>query len=298
MTLEAVFPPMATPFTGGEVDVAAVRRNVERWMQTGLGGVVALGSNGEAPLLDEDESDRVLGAARESMSDRRTLIAGTGRESTRATIAASVRAARLGAGAVLVRTPSYFKGRMTPDAFLRHYTAVADACPVPVLLYNYPAVTGVNLSPETVGRLSEHPNIAGVKETGSDTAQVAAFVAAANPGFCVIAGSAPTFYPSLCVGARGGILAVACVVPDLCVLLFEHVRSGRHADARALQARLTPLARLVTAVHGVPGLKAAMDLAGFIGGEPRPPLVSASAQAIAEIRAHLVQVQSQATVNQ
>ena len=298
MTFRAVFPPMATPFAGGEVDVAAIRRNVEKWMQTGLGGVVALGSNGEAPLLDDDESDRVVGAARGAMSDRRTLIAGTGRESTRATIAASVRAARLGADAVLVRTPSYYKGRMTGDAFVRHYTAVADACPVPVLLYNYPAVTGVNLTADIVGRLAEHPNIAGVKETGSDTAQVAAFVDASNPEFAVIAGSVPTFYPSLCVGARGGILAVACVVPEICVLLFELVRAGRHAEARALQARLTPLARLVTAVHGVPGLKAAMDLVGLTGGEPRSPLGPAAPQAIAEIRAHLIQLQSHTAVNQ
>lgn len=294
MNLDTVFPPMATPFAGGEVDDGAVKRNVEKWMRSGVGGVVALGSNGEAPLLDEDESDRVIGAARAAVSSDRTLIAGTGRESTRATIAASVRAARLGADAVLVRTPSYFKGRMTPDAFVRHYIAVADACPVPVLLYNYPAVTGVNLSPETVGRLSEHPNIAGVKETGSDTAQVAAYVASSSAGFAVIAGSAPTFYPSLCVGARGGILAVACVAPDICVQIFDYLRQGRHAEARALQARLTPLARLVTTGHGVPGLKAAMDLAGYTGGEPRAPLAPAPAEAIAEIRMHLDQLQSAA----
>lgn len=295
MKLEAVFPPMATPFANGEIDQAAIRRNVETWMSTRVGGVVALGSNGEAPLLDEDESDRVIGEARAAMPSGRTLIAGTGRESTRAAIAASVRAARLGADAVLVRTPSYFKSRMTGEAFVRHYTAVADACPVPVLLYNYPAVTGVSLSPETVGRLSEHPNIAGIKETGSDTAQVAAFVAAAAPGFAVIAGSAPTFYPSLCVGARGGILAVACVVPDICVQIFDDVRAGRHAEARDLQAKLTPLARLVTTVHGVPGLKAAMDLAGYVGGEPRAPLRPAAGDAVAEIRTHLAQLQGTAT---
>lgn len=296
MTFDAVFPPMATPFAGGEVDVAAIRRNVEKWMRTGVGGVIALGSNGEAPLLDEDESDRVIGAARDSIGDRRMVIAGTGRESTRATIAASVRAGRLGADAVLVRTPSYFKGRMTGEAFVRHYTAVADACPVPVLLYNYPAVTGVTLTPDVVGRLAEHPNIAGLKETGSDTAQVAAFVEACKPEFSVIAGSAPTFYPSLCVGARGGILAVACVVPDICVQLLAHVRAGRHAEARALQARLAPLARLVTSVHGVPGLKAAMDLAGFTGGEPRSPLAPVSLDAVAEIRTHLEQLQEKSEV--
>jgi 4-hydroxy-2-oxoglutarate aldolase len=291
MTFDAVFPPMATPFAGGEVDGAAIRRNVARWMKTGIGGIVALGSNGEAPLLDEDESDRVIGETRQALSDGRLLIAGTGRESTRATIAATVRAARLGADAALVRTPSYYKGRMTGDAFVRHYTAVAEGSPVPVLLYNYPAVTGVNLAPDTVARLAEHPNIAGIKETGSDMAQFSAYVDLVPSGFGVIAGSAPTFYTALCAGARGGILAVACVVPDICVSLLAHVRAGRYAEARVLQKRLTPLARLVTTGHGVPGLKAAMELAGFTGGDPRPPLAPPPPEAVAEIRSHLDRLQ-------
>jgi len=294
---DAVFPPMATPFADGEVDPAAIRSNITAWLRTGIGGVVALGSNGEAPLLDESESDRVVEAAREAIPPGRLLIAGTGRESTRATIAASVSAARRGADAVLVRTPSYYKTRMTMDAFVRHYAAVADQSPVPVLLYNYPAVTGVSLAPEVIGRLSEHPNIAGIKETGSDTAQVADYVAAARPSFAVVAGSAPTFYPSLCVGACGGILAVACVVPEICVALLEHFRAGRHREARTLQQRLTPLARLVTSTHGVPGLKAAMDLAGYVGGEPRLPLGRPPADAISHIRRELTTLQSMAVVD-
>ena len=285
---------MTTPFRDGDVDPAAIRFNIERWLRAGCGGIVALGSNGEAPLLDEAESDRVVAAAREAVPGDRTLVAGTGRESTRGTIDASRRAAALGADAVLVRTPSYFKGRMTHDALVAHYTAVADACPVPVLLYNYPAVTGVNLAPETVSVLARHPNIAGIKETGSDTAQLAAFAAAGGTGFRVIAGSAPTFYPSLCVGAAGGILAVACVVPELCVQLFEHYRAGRHEAARELQQRLTPLARLVTTTHGVPGLKAALDLAGYIGGAPRPPLQPVSAPVVEALRAEMLGVESAA----
>lgn len=285
MVLTAIFPPMATPLTEDDlVDVAAIAGNVRRWSAAGTGGVVALGSNGEAPLLDDDEADRVIAAAREALPADRTLIAGTGREATRATIAASIRAAAVGADAVLVRTPAYFKSRMTPEAFLRHYTAVADAAPVPVILYNYPAVTGVNLQPETVGRLAEHPNIVGIKETGSDTAQVAAYVAASRPGFAVIAGSMPTFYPSLCVGAVGGILALACVAPRVCLQIFEHVQEGRHTAARSLQREATPLARMVTATHGVPGLKAAMELAGYSAGRPRGPLAPAPAAAVEEIR--------------
>lgn len=292
MNLEAVFPPIPTPFAGGDLDVAALQANVDRLMETGLGGIVALGSNGEAPLLDDGESDRVIAAARAATPGGRLLIAGTGRESTQATIAASNRAAALGADAVLVRTPSYFKSRMTPDALVAHYTTVADRSPVPVLIYNYPAVTGVNISAGAVGRLSQHPNIIGIKETGSDTAQVADFVAASAGRFTVIAGSAPTFYSSLCVGAGGAILAVACVVPDTCVALLQHYRAGRHGEARELQRRLTPLARLVTTVHGVPGLKAALDLAGFKGGLPRSPLAPCSKDGVEEIRRELSAVQS------
>jgi 4-hydroxy-2-oxoglutarate aldolase len=294
MILDAVFPPMSTPFTGGEVDVAAIHHNVERWMRTGLGGVVALGTNGEAALLDEDESDRVVGAARERVPRDRALVAGTGRESTRATIAASRRAAALGADYALVRTPSFFKSAMTAGALLAHYTAVADASPIPILLYNYPALTGVNLPADTVGRLAEHPNVAGLKETSTDAAQLSAFVDRAPAGFAVMAGSAPGFYAALCVGATGGILAAACVVPDVCVALHQAARAGRHDEARGLQRRLTPLAALVTTVHGVPGLKAAMALAGYAGGEPRAPLAPAPPAAVDAITAALARLQQPA----
>jgi 4-hydroxy-2-oxoglutarate aldolase len=283
---------MATPFAAGVVDSAAIARNVERWVAAGVGGIVALGTNGEAPLLDEDESDRVIAAARDALPSTLLLIAGTGRESTPATVAASRRAGRLGADGVLVRTPSYYKTRMTPAALVRHYRAVADESPVPVLLYNYPAVTGVNLASETVATLAAHPNIIGIKETGTDTAQVAAFVDSTPAAFSIIAGSAPTFYASLCMGASGGILAVACVVPDLCLRVLEHFRMGRHREARDLQGQLTPLARLVTTTFGVPGLKAAMDLAGFAGGDPRPPLEPAAPDAIDQIRLELARLRA------
>jgi 4-hydroxy-2-oxoglutarate aldolase len=289
MNLEGVFPPMATPFDGGGVDTAAVRSNVEKWIRAGVRGVVALGSNGEAPFLTEPEADSVVAAAREAVPSSHVLIAGTGREWTAGTIDASRRAAAIGADAVLVRTPSFFKGRMTHEAFVRHYTAVADASPVPVLLYNFTAVTGVNLLPETVAQLAQHPNIIGVKESGTDGAQMAALIdlSPPPPAFTVIAGSAPTFFMSLCLGARSAILAVAGVVPELCVSLYDAARDGRHDDARRLQARLTPLARLVTTGFGVPGLKAAMDLTGFVGGDPRPPLWPAPPAAREQIRAEL-----------
>ena len=286
---------MVTPFGDGEVDTRGIRANVTRWLAAGVGGVVALGSNGEAPLLDEQESHQVIAAARDAVPLGKTLIAGTGRESTVATIAATRRAADLGADAVLVRTPASYNTRMTPDALFRHFTAVADASPVPVLLYNYPAATGVNLMPETVGRLAEHPNIAGIKETGTDVVQMAAYVDAVPSRFSVIAGSAPPVYASLCVGAVGAILAVACVVPEQCVRLFESTMAGRHDEARDMQRRLTPIAKLVTTGLGVPGLKAAMDVAGYVGGEPRAPLAPVPPEAVAQLRAELHRLQDTTT---
>ena len=280
---------MATPFDSrGEVDPVGIGSNIARWVSAGVRGVVALGSNGEAPLLDETESDRVIGAARDAVPRDRLLLAGTGRESTKATIDASRRAASLGADAVLIRTPSYFKPRMTTDAFVAHYGAVADATPVPVLLYNYPAVTGVTFAADAVRRLAEHPNIIGIKETTVDAAQIAAYVDASRAQtFTVLAGSAPGFYAALCLGAGGAILAAACVVPRLCVQLLDAFLRGDHATARDLQRRLIPIAVAVTSGHGVPGLKATMTLLGYTAGDPRSPLSPVSAEAVAQLQAAL-----------
>jgi 4-hydroxy-2-oxoglutarate aldolase len=287
MDLHGIFPPITTPFIDGEVNAKGIASNVERYMKTGLAGVVALGSNGEAPLLTDEESYRVIAAARERVPSDRRLIAGAGVESTPGTVAAVRRAAQAGADVVLVRTPGYYKSQMTADVFVRHYTAVADASPVPVLLYSAIMFTGVSLPVAAAVTLAEHPNIIGVKESAPDLAQVADLVSQTKPGFQVLVGSAPTLYASLCVGAVGGIVALACVAPELTVKLYALVCERRYDEALALQRRLTPLARSVTAAFGVGGLKAALDLAGYAGGEPRAPLGRPSAQAIETIKAQL-----------
>jgi 4-hydroxy-2-oxoglutarate aldolase len=287
MNLHGIFPPIATPFTDDEIDLAGMKSNVTRWMKTGLAGVLVLGSNGEAPMLDADESFRLASAARECVPADKTLIVGAGEESTRTTIAAVKRAAEAGADVVLVRTPCYFKNQMTTDVFVRHFTAVADASPVPVLPYNVPGLTGVKMAAEAVAKLSSHPNIPGVKDSSADLTHIADLVTLTPPNFCVLAGSAPTLYASLCVGALGGIVGAACVIPDLMVQLYDHARAGRHAEAVALQRRITPLAKSVTTSFGVAGLKAAMDLAGYVGGAPRRPLPAATPQMIDTIRGQL-----------
>jgi len=284
VNLQSVFPPMPTPFKDGEVDVAAIRSNVRKWIAAGLGGVLTVGTNGEAALLDDDEADRVIEAARQEVPPDRVLLAGTGHESTRATIAAARRAAAAGADAVLVKTPSVYRAHVTVTGLVSHYTAVADASPVPVLLYNFPGSTGVNLAPDTVARLAAHPNIVGMKETSTDGAQFADLSAAVPEGFTVLCGAAPGVFAALCAGARGAIIAVSALLPSVCLDLLSHVRAGRYDEARALQRRITPLGRAVTTMYGIPGLKTALDLSGYCGGEPRPPLGPLSDDAVEKIR--------------
>jgi 4-hydroxy-2-oxoglutarate aldolase len=294
MNLAGVFAPIPTPFDDQDaVDTKRLRAALMRWIARPLTGFVVLGSNGEAALIDDFEADRVIVAAREAIPRDRPFIVGTGRESTQAAVRAAKRAAEHGADAVLVRTPAFFKTQMTTDAFVRHYTVVADASPVPVLLYNFTAVTGVNLLPAAVARLAPHPNIIGMKESNADVAQIADLVSGSPADFQVLAGTTSTFYAALCVGAVGGILAPACVIPDACIRLFELARAGRHAEAVQLQRELMPLARLLGQAFGVPGLKAALNLIGYDVGVPRPPLQpapGAASDALREAIAHFEEI--------
>jgi 4-hydroxy-tetrahydrodipicolinate synthase len=283
-----IYTPIATPFRDdGTVDERALAANVSRWMTTPLTGLVVLGSNGEAASLEDAEADRVVEIVRAGVPSSRPLIAGTGRESTRATIAATRRAAAAGADAALVRTPSFFKPQMTSDAFVRHFTEVADASPVPVLLYNVTLYTGVNLLPDAVERLAVHPNIVGIKESGSDIGQIAEYVARTPDDFTVLAGSATTLVHALCAGCDGAILALASLAPAECVSMTMLVREKRLDEATALQRRLMPLARSVGTTYGVPGLKAALELKGYAGGSPRPPLRPVSSEVVDIIRRQL-----------
>ncbi len=282
--LRGIFPPIPTTFDErGDLDTAAMTSNVRLWMTTRLVGILALGSNGEAAFVDEDESDRVVRTVREAMPPGKLLLVGTGRESTRATIAATRRAADLGADAVLIRTPSFFKSQMTPDVLSKHYVAVAEASPVPMLLYNLPGPTGISLTVPMVQALAEHPNIVGVKETSPELDRLGQFAAVRAERFSVMCGWAPVVYPALVAGATGAILAVANVLPEETVTLFEHACAGRHADALALQRKLTPIAQMVSTTYGVAGLKAALDVVGYRGGPVRGPLQAISDKTRSEI---------------
>jgi dihydrodipicolinate synthase/N-acetylneuraminate lyase len=291
MQLSGVFAPLPTPFDADDrLDLDRLTRAYEQFVAGPLTGFVVLGSNGEAALMDDDESDRAIAAARGVIPAGRRFIVGTGRESTRAAIAATKRAADLGADAVLVRTPGFFKSQMTADVFVQHYTEVADASPVPVLLYNFTAVTGVNLPVAAAARLATHSNIIGMKESGGDVAQLADLVASTPASFTVLAGSATTTYAALCAGVGGAILALAAVVPDACLRLYTLTRESRHHEARALQRELVPLARLLSG-HGVAGLKAALAITGIDAGGPRRPLAPVPGDVITQLRQAFARLQ-------
>ena len=291
MNIQGVFPPVPTPFdeATGEVDLQALSRNISRLLRAPVTGVLVLGSNGEAGLLEETEAEAIVAVARERVPAGRTLLVGAGRESTRATIAACVRAAANGADAVLVRAPSFFKNQMTHAALVAHYRAVADASPVPVLLYNVPGMAGFSLTVPMVAALAGHPNVIGMKETSNDMERLGQFAAIADNGFDVLVGWAPVAHTAAVAGARGAIIAVANVLPDVCVELWSFATSGQHQQALELQRRITPIAQLVSSLHGVAGLKCALDEIGAYGGPVRAPLLPVSESVAVEIRAALVQ---------
>jgi len=267
-----VFAPVATTFdAAGDLDLSAFRQNMESYAESPLDGVVLLGSNGEFALLDEAEKIAVVEAGIEAVAGRRTVMVGTGAESTRATIALTRRAAAAGADYALVVTPHYYAPRYDHAAYVAHYHAVADASPIPVLIYVMTAYTGVDLAPSLVADIAAHPNVVGIKDSGGNAPRVAEVIARCGPDFAVLAGSASFLYPALCLGATGGVVALGNVSPDLCADLQRLTLAAEHAAARDLQLRLIAPNAAVTSRFGVPGLKVAMDSVGLRGGPPRAP---------------------------
>lgn len=272
-----IFPPVTTPFdrTTGDVAPQPFRENLIRLLAAGVDGVVVSGSTGEAPLLDPDEQQHLVGLARETVKDGKWVIAGTGGESTRQTIAASKAAATAGADAVLVRPPSYFSAAATPDTLAAHFRAVADASPVPVIVYNIPKYTHLSLAPSLLQLLASHEHIIGVKDSSGDPKSVAAYREAV-PQWAVLVGGASLLLTALELGCQGGIVGVACFAPGLCVQLVREFEQGHRAAAGELQQRITPLDKEIVGKLGPAGVKAAMDAVGLYGGPVRPPLAPIS----------------------
>jgi len=272
MKLGGVMPPITAPFQDGKLAFNKLKNNFQKWNETDLSGYLVLGSNGESVYLNEKEKIRVVEVSRASIPQSKIMMVGTGMESTQETIRFTNQVAKIGADCALVVTPCYFKGSMKPQILYDHFVAVAESSKIGILAYNVPQFTGINLEPEWVAKLSEHSNIIGIKDSSGNIGQLSEIVYLSKKGFAVFTGSAPVFFPALCVGAVGGILAVANAVPQEYVRIQSLFKKGKMNKAKALQNQLTPLAKAVTTRYGIGGLKIAMDLAGYFGGNPRSPL--------------------------
>jgi 4-hydroxy-2-oxoglutarate aldolase len=285
MKLQGIFPPIATPFDyDGNIYPAKVQHNVEKWNRTALSGYVVMGSTGESVMLTPDEKFTMWELVAKHASPDKLLIAGTGMESVRETVCLTNRAAEMGYKAAMVRTPHYYKNLLNrADAQMLYYRAVADQSKIPLIIYNWPQTTGVDIPVEAVVGISEHPNVIAIKESSGSMEKVMQMIREVKPGFQVLVGSAPTLWPSLLMGACGAILAYANAAPYSTIAIWEAYRQREDAAGLDWQNRIGRASTLVTVKYGIPGLKYAMDLNGYYGGPPRLPLTPPSPAAKKEI---------------
>ena len=255
-------PPLVTPFDdNGAIRYDYFEINLDRYLEAGVEGYLVSGSNGESVYLEHSEKLNLIEWARKRLPSSVTLLAGTGLESTQATVELTKDAADRGVDAVLIKNPFYFKNQMTFEVYAAHYMAVADASPVPVVIYNVPVYTGIPLDSRLIVELSKHPNLRGVKDSSGNVKLISEVVWHTDPArFSVLAGAAPTLFASMMVGARGGIVALACAAPKAVM-------------AATIQRIIAPAAGAVTEKYGIAGLKGAMQLEGFRAGLPRRPLL-------------------------
>lgn len=285
MKLHGIFPPVATPFDHkGDLYKVKVQHNVEKWNLTALPGYVVCGSTGESVMLTSEEKVQLWEWVAAYAASNKLLIAGTGVESVRETVALTNRAAEIGYKAAMVRTPHYYKTLLNNTAAqVLYFRAVADQSKIPLMIYNWPQTTGVDITVEAVCQLSEHPNIIAIKESSGNLEKVMQMIREVKPGFQVLVGSAPTLAPSLAVGAVGAVLAFANAAPYACITIWEAHRTRDTDAAKDWQGRIIRAAQAVTTRYGIPGLKYAMDLNGYYGGPVRLPLTPAGPQAQQEI---------------
>jgi 4-hydroxy-2-oxoglutarate aldolase len=271
--VNGIIPALTTPFDeSGALALDHVRQNIARYNATGVSGFLANGSTGESVLLDRTEFEGVLSAVREAAAPGRILIAGTGVDSATETISRTQFAAKLGYDFALVAPPYFYKPMMKPDVLVEHFRRVADTSRIPILLYSVPQFTGVAFEADVVARLAEHRNIAGMKDSSGNVDRLGAILASVPDGFQAVTGSATTVYPSMVMGAKGAILALACFLPELCVALYAAAAANDNAKALELQRRIMSASRKVVGGLGISGVKYAMDCRGYYGGPARRPL--------------------------
>jgi 4-hydroxy-2-oxoglutarate aldolase len=285
MKLQGILPPIATPFDHhGELYKIKVQHNVEKWNRTPLAGYVVCGSTGESVYLTTEEKIKMWDWVAEYAASDKVLMAGTGMESVRETVALTNLAADRGYKAVMVRTPFYYRNLTNRnDTQELYFRSVADQTKIPIMIYNWPQATGIDISVDSVVALSHHPNIFAIKESSGNLEKCIQMIKNVKPGFQVFTGSAPILAPSLAIGCAGAVLAFANAAPYATYSIFEAHRTREPEAAMDWQRRILRAAQLVTVKYGVPGLKYAMDLNGYYGGPPRLPLTAITEAAKKEI---------------
>ena len=280
--LIGIYPPLTTPFVEDEVSIDNLIANIIKYERKMLSGYVLFGSNGESAFLTREEKLKLIRTAREHTN--RTLIAGTGSDSIKETIFLTNEAAEFGANYALIISPSFFKTEMKHRTILNYFTKVAESVMIPVIVYNVPKFTNVNIDTETIIELASHPNIIALKDSTEITSRISEIAASVHTGFKLIVGTASVLYPGLSAGANGGILALANIAPDHCYQIYKYYREKNFDKALEIQNSMIPVNKAITSKFGVAGLKAAMDLVGYFGGHPRMPLEPLNDAQILELK--------------
>ena len=283
--------PAVSTFDGyGDLDRASFIANLDAHLGFGMDGVLVAGSSGESALLDDNDRRQLLTWARGRVPSGKWLLAGIGSESTRQTISRAQDAKGIGADAALIVSPHYFLKRMTQAALMSHFRAVADASPLPVMLYNIPVYAHVVMSPEFVHEMAQHENVIGMKDSAGNLPMLDEYLGAQSDAFRVLTGSGATVVPALTAGVKGAILAIALYAGPLVRQMVDLFTAGRIDDATALQERLKPLATDIAGAMGPAGIKAAMTMAGLAGGLPRSPLLAIEGDELATVNARMQSV--------
>jgi 4-hydroxy-2-oxoglutarate aldolase len=272
--LKGLFPPITTPFVNDELTFDKLAFNIQLWNETELSGYVVMGSNGESVFLTKEEKLQLVAKTKEYSSNDKLIIAGTGSDSIKETIELTNKSAELGADFALILTPSFYKSEMKHSSYVRYFTQIAESVKIPVIIYNVPKFTGVDIEAETVAELSLHKNIVGIKNSSENARQNSEFVSMTHSDFSVLVGTASMLFSGITSGATGGIAALANIAPNECVQIQKLIIAGNLKEALVLQQKMIPINKAVTAKFGVAGLKAAMDMLGYFGGDPRAPLSS------------------------
>jgi 4-hydroxy-2-oxoglutarate aldolase len=286
--VKGIFPPITTPFINEELALDKLAENISKWNKTDLSGYVVLGSNGESAFLTREEKLILIENVKKNAAKDKLVIAGTGSDSIKETISLTNDAAAKGADYALILTPSFFKEKLDSNSFIKYFNEVADKIDIPLIIYNVPKYTGVNIEASPVAKLSEHPNIIGLKNSSENIAHLAEIIYNSKDNFITLVGTASVLLPGLCAGAAGGILALANIAPNECIKIINLFNDRKIIEASKLQGKMIPVNKAITGKYGVAGLKAAMDLLGYFGGDPRLPLNKVSNNELEDMKNILI----------